>query len=560
MNRSAPSNRTLIDQLKKEGKPLISEIEDALIFKNSNPNVFGQRNINKSNLNLMDKQNRINYTEAMKFINKFNKNMTNSIDSYILKSQENNVFKKSFNRIKKLQQKFPSNETEKINYIFGNLIKKYSQRGLKITKQFFDKDIYKECGLLLMNNDLNKFYKYESALNRDKPSKKAEKNINFLRKIEKQAQKLYNKKLLERKNLEDEKENIIYFNGGDPNNLNNNEQNNNNMPSQPQEKKLEIKNKRQNLNFFLNRINIIIREIKEEKDEIKKLKKLIIEEEKMISLQKKKFNEENNINLENSEFSNKRRDKKTKTINPIMALHFGQKNKNDKKKLVSEESKVFSSTDNVNKENTSQSNIINNQNNNIQSESTNITNNNIKENSNINYLNKIYNHLTLAKIMRKRLSSITLFNRNKNFHKSNSLINLKKKRIRRVSLEVPKNLKKSLTVSDTYEKISNLDFISYKEDTTKKREKVSKLLKKYYGRRYPEFNMKNNHIKILNNFVKLREEIIKSEKNNDFYIYNNDLPQLMKKNIEINLEQNEKLKNYGSTFIQSFYDKKLKDD
>ena len=129
MNRSAPSNRTLIDQLKKEGKPLISEIEDALIFKNSNPNVFGQRNINKSNLNLMDKQNRINYTEAMKFINKFNKNMTNSIDSYILKSQENNVFKKSFNRIKKLQQKFPSNETEKINYIFGNLIKKYSQRG-----------------------------------------------------------------------------------------------------------------------------------------------------------------------------------------------------------------------------------------------------------------------------------------------------------------------------------------------------------------------------------------------------------------------------------------------
>ena len=532
MNRSAPSNRTLIDQLKKEGKPLISEIEDALIFKNSNPNVFGQRNINKSNLNLMDKQNRINYTEAMKFINKFNKNMTNSIDSYILKSQENNVFKKSFNRIKKLQQKFPSNETEKINYIFGNLIKKYSQRGLKITKQFFDKDIYKECGLLLMNNDLNKFYKYESALNRNKPSKKAEKNIIFLRKIEKQEQ----------------------------NNLNNNEQNNNNISSQTQEKKLEIKNKRQNLSVFLNRINIIIREIKEEKDEIKKLKKLIIEEEKMISLQQKKFNEENNINLENSEFSNKRRDKKTKTINPIMALHFGQKNKNDKKKLVSEESKVFSSTDNVNKENTSQSNIINNQNNNIQSESTNITNNNIKENSNINYLNKLYNHLTLAKIMKKRLSSITLFNRNKNFHKSNSLINLKKKRIRRVTLEVPKNLKKSLTVSDTYEKISNLDFISYKEDTTKKREKVSKLLKKYYGKRYPEFNMKNNHIKILNNFVKLREEIIKSEKNNDFYIYNNDLPQLMKKNIEINLEQNEKLKNYGSTFIQSFYDKKLKDD
>ena len=87
-----------------------------------------------------------------------------------------------------------------------------------------------------------------------------------------------------------------------------------------------------------------------------------------------------------------------------MALHFGRKNKNKKKKLISEESNNFSSTDNVNKENTSQSIIINNQNNNIQSESTNITNHNIKENKNINYLNKIYNHLTLAKIMKKRLN------------------------------------------------------------------------------------------------------------------------------------------------------------
>jgi hypothetical protein len=272
-----------------------------------------------------------------------------------------------------------------------------------------------------MNNDLNKFYNYEYTMNKNNKNKKAEKNINFLNKIKKQAQKLYNKRLLERKNFEEE-ENIIYFNKSNENNANNanneNNTNNNNDPnnnasSQLQEKKAEIKNKRQNLNVFINRVNIILKEIKEEKDEIKKLKKLILEEEKMISFQKRKYDEEHNINLENSEFTNQRKNKKTKTINPIMSLHFGQKNKNDKKKLISEESNVFSSTDNVNKENTSQSNIINNQNKYVQSESTNITNNNIRENNNINYLNKIYNHLTFARIKIKRLSWITLYDRKK---------------------------------------------------------------------------------------------------------------------------------------------------
>ena len=177
-----------------------------------------------------------------------------------------------------------------LRYIFGNLIKKYSQRGLEISKKLFDKDIYKESGLLLMNNDLNKFYNFEYTMNKNNKNKKAEKNINFLNKIKKQAQKLYNKRLLERKNFEEE-ENIIYFNKKNENNANNenngNNTNNNNDPNNNassllQEKKAEIKNKRQNLNVFINIINIILKEIKEEKDEIKKLKKLILEEEKMI--------------------------------------------------------------------------------------------------------------------------------------------------------------------------------------------------------------------------------------------------------------------------------------
>ena len=562
MNRSVPSNRYLIDKLEKEGMPLINEIEDALIFRNSKLNTFGRRNIDKLNLSTTEGQKRINYAKAIKFIHKFNKKMTNSIDNYTKKSKENDFFKKQFHRIKKIQKNIPSIENEKMNYVFGNLLKKYEEKGLKISKEYIDRDIYKECGLLLMNNDLNKFYKHNFALYKNEKGKKAEKNISFLNKIKKQAQKLYNKRLLERKNLEDEMENVIYFNGNNNNQENNNNNNLNKGNNIFPENKQEIRNKRQNLSIFLNKVNIIIREIKEEKEEIKKLKKLILEEEKMITLQRKKYHKENNLNIKNeesSEFPNQRRSKKTKTINPIMSLHFGKRNKNDKKKLISEESNIFSSNDNINKENTSQSNILNIQNNNNPySESTNLTNNNIKETRNQDYLNKLYKNFSIANIMKKRSSTISLYKEgNKKLNRQKSFVNLKKSR--RKSFEIPKSLKTSLTVTETYEKISNLDFISFEKNTNKKREKIRNLLKKYYGKKYQEFNKKNNHIQILNNYLRLKEEIIRSEKNNDLYEYRNVLPKLVKKKIEITLEQNKKLKNYGNLFIQTFYDKKLKD-
>ena len=71
INRSVPSNRRLIDKLKKEGKPYITELEDALIFKNSLQNTFSQKNINKSQNNSIEGPKRINYSEAMKFIHNF---------------------------------------------------------------------------------------------------------------------------------------------------------------------------------------------------------------------------------------------------------------------------------------------------------------------------------------------------------------------------------------------------------------------------------------------------------------------------------------------------------
>ena len=69
---------------------------------------------------------------------------------------------------------------------------------------------------------------------------------------------MYNKKLIESKKLEEENEKFIFFN---------NENKQIVKPIQPpDEKKPEPIRKRQSLFNFVNRVNIIIREIKEEKD------------------------------------------------------------------------------------------------------------------------------------------------------------------------------------------------------------------------------------------------------------------------------------------------------
>ena len=577
----APSNRKLIEKLRKEGMPSIGEIENLLIYQQS----LSQKIRNKSKNNKLANQKGINFTEAMKFIYNFNKKATKSINVYHTLKKDNDKFLASMDKFKHRNKILPSIEQEKVNYIFSNLIKKYEKRGINVTRSFIDSDIYKKNGLLLSNTDIYHFYKFD-ILDQNEKDKKAEKNMDFLVKIKRQAQRMYNKKLIESKKLEEENEKFIFFN---------NENKQIVKPIQPpDEKKPEPIRKRQSLFNFVNRVNIIIREIKDEKKEIKKLKKLILEEEKFIQLQKRKMKEQNNMNNnmnnnlnknnnnsisknEESSYIRTNKRKKARTINPIFTKNFNSKstdqiannnksNNDGKNKLISEESKILSSTENINKENTTMHTNTKNNLNTLISDSTNLTNNNINEYKNRKLLYKIYNNLSLAKIMRRRLSSIPYLNISNQSNNSESrgsipsgiAINLRKKR--RSSLQIPKNLKRDLTVDETYEKIANLDFISLEKDTDIRREKVNTLLKKYYGRRYQEYNKKNNHIKILNNYERLKNEIINSEKKNTIYAYSAVLPKAMQKRIEYNLEQNEKLKNYGSEYIKSFYEKKLNDE
>ena len=296
-----------------------------------------------------------------------------------------------------------------------------------------------------------------------------------------------------------------------------------------------------------------------EHKEIDTLTKLIRIEEKNNLYQKRKFDRQNNINNSNIAFMKRKRTKKVKTINPIMSSHYRNNINDQKTELISEENNVSYSPDNLNRDSTIFTNNLNNQNI-YQSESTNMThNNNDQTGSGLNYITDIYRNLNLAKVMKKRLSSVNLLNKFYLMNKSESKTSNQDdaQNIRRGSVEVPRNLKLSISAGDIYEKISNMDFLSYKKNKDKKKEKVTVLLKKYYGKKYSEFNMKNNHIKIFNNFIRLKDELIRTENKNEFYQNSADLPKITRKKIEHNLDNEEELKSAGDIFLKNFFNKKL---
>ena len=556
--RLSPLDSNLIKRLIKVKKPNINEIRNALTYENRYINEFIVNNKNNKQINRNQSENNIDYIEARKFIHKFNKKFKYNRNNYYQQSKETNNFQRLFAGVKKMQRKLPALETDKINYNFCNLMNKYEEKGLRITKEFFNKDIFtSNTGLLLFKDDLNNFYKYDFMLNKGEKGNKYQKNLNFLFKVKRHANQKYNKIILQQKKLERGNKDLIFFNSS-----NNNDKKNSisiTMPTQPIRKRLQIKNKRHNLQDFLNKISIGLKELKEEKEEIDTLTKLIRIEEKNNLYQKRKFDRQNNINNSNIAFMKRKRTKKVKTINPIMSSHYRNNINDQKTELISEENNVSYSPDNLNRDSTIFTNNLNNQNI-YQSESTNMThNNNDQTGSGLNYITDIYRNLNLAKVMRKRLSSVNLLNKFYLMNKSESKTSNQDdaQNNRRGSVEVPRNLKLSISAGDIYEKISNMDFLSYKKNKDKKKERVTVLLKKYYGKKYSEFNMKNNHIKIFNNFIRLKDELIRTENKNEFYQNSADLPKITRKKIEHNLDNEEELKSAGDIFLKNFFNKKL---
>ena len=533
--KSEPTNKDMIKKFKEEGMPIIGEIQEALNNNNQEFINIEPENENKASKKLhKQKDGEINFNQEIKFISNFTKKIENYINNYNQIKKDNNYFITAFHNMQKRHKENTSNQQKKYNYALGNLLTKYLNKGLVISKDSLDKDVYKESSLLIPKRRLNKFYKYDFIINEKTIDKRINKNINFLKKIKKQTNRKYELTLLKGAKLD---ENYIYANA--------------NIHERKKELQPKLVNsKSEDLYRYFNKITYSLKDIQNEKREIRKIKKLILEEEKRLFQQRNQnkknannnYNSNNNITNknkteDNSLFLNRlNKGKRTRSINPIMSTSI-MENKN--KKLISE------------------INHLNNLNS-LNSESTNLSignKNHDKEKKDIKLFH-IYNQLSLLNYIKKRQSSIYFMNKNNPLNYSNSL-NIHKKR--KSSLDIPKNLNRALTVNEAYDKITDLGFISHQKNSEIKREKVKTLLKKYYGKKYQEFNEKNNHIHILNNCEKIKEKIIETEKTSTFVKYKNELPRLLQNKIELNLRLNKKLKNYGKDFIISFYDKKLND-
>ena len=533
--KSEPTNKDMIKKFKEEGMPIIGEIQEALNNNNQEFINIEPENENKASKKLhKQKDGEINFNQEIKFISNFTKKIENYINNYNQIKKDNDYFITAFHNMQKRRNENASNQQKEYNYALGNLLTKYLNKGLVISKDSLDKDVYKESSLLIPKRRLNKFYKYDFIINEKTIDKRINKNINFLKKIKKQTNRKYELTLLKGAKLD---ENYIYANA--------------NIHERKKESQPKLVNsKSEDLYRYFNKIIYSLKDILNEKREIRKIKKLILEEEKRLFQQRNQnkknannnYNSNNNITNknkteDNSLFLNRlNKGKRTRSINPIMSTSI-MENKN--KKLISE------------------INHLNNLNS-LNSESTNLSignKNHDKEKKDIKLFH-IYNQLSLLNYIKKRQSSIYFMNKNNPLNYSNSL-NIHKKR--KSSLDIPKNLNRALTVNEAYDKITDLGFISHQKNSEIKREKVKTLLKKYYGKKYQEFNEKNNHIHILNNCEKIKEKIIETEKTSTFVKYKNELPRLLQNKIELNLRLNKKLKNYGKDFIISFYDKKLND-
>ena len=533
--KSEPTNKDMIKKFKEEGMPIIGEIQEALNNNNQEFINIEPENENKASKKLhKQKDGEINFNQEIKFISNFTKKIENYINNYNQIKKDNDYFITAFHNMQKRRNENASNQQKKYNYALGNLLTKYLNKGLVISKDSLDKDVYKESSLLIPKRRLNKFYKYDFIINEKTIDKRINKNINFLKKIKKQTNRKYELTLLKGAKFD---ENYIYANA--------------NIHERKKESQPKLVNsKSEDLYGYFNKITYSLKDIQNEKREIRKIKKLILEEEKRLFQQRNQnkknannnYNSNNNITNknkteDNSLFLNRlNKGKRTRSINPIMSTSI-MENKN--KKLISE------------------INHLNNLNS-LNSESTNLSignKNHDKEKKDIKLFH-IYNQLSLLNYIKKRQSSIYFMNKNNPLNYSNSL-NIHKKR--KNSLDIPKNLNRALTVNEAYDKITDLGFISHQKNSEIKREKVKTLLKKYYGKKYQEFNEKNNHIHILHNCEKIKEKIIETEKTSTFVKYKNELPRLLQNKIELNLRLNKKLKNYGKDFIISFYDKKLND-
>ena len=266
-----PSHRDLrlLDKIKSQGNVLIEDLQKILSYRK--PKTY---KIFLDKLSDKPDENEIIINELIGIVQKFNKVLAEKMDEYQDKNEENKIFRLYYKEYNKL---FNKKYSSKINNseIFSELLYEYKNKNLNFQKQFLNKNIFNPCGLLPTTKKQTIDY-FDSIIKSDEPNdEKGMKYIHFIEKLYKQASKL--------------SKNFVFCNDWSPDLKNNNNTN----------KKEELLKK--------NKKKIWKKEIKCDKKEIRKLKKLI-----------EIFNEEyNKLNLNKKLKFDINKKIKNKTLNPV---------------------------------------------------------------------------------------------------------------------------------------------------------------------------------------------------------------------------------------------------
>ena len=316
----------ILDKIKSQGDVLIEDLQK--IFAYQKPRTY-KLYLDKSS-HKQDEDEKAIY-ELIEIIQKFNKVLSEKMEEYHDKNEENKVFYLYYNGYNKL---FNSGKhTSRINNdnIFGNLLYEYKNKNFNFKSQFLKKNIFSPCGLLPTTKKQTIDYFDSEIQNNGQNSVKSIKCIHFIEKLYKQASKLSKSFVIS-------------------NDWNSDVKNNNNV-----NKEEEILRK--------NKEKIWKREIKFEKKEIEKLKKLLEianEEYNKLNMDKKikcninrknrkktinfvKFSE--NISLYNLKYDEKNLNKKINSAKKIPKLsNLSNTLKSDTKNLNNQNNDYFSKT------------------------------------------------------------------------------------------------------------------------------------------------------------------------------------------------------------------------
>ena len=170
------SNRDVINKIEKNEKLKKSKLID--IFSHGHQKLHQLYSKNENHTYNQDDEI---YIGLFPRIKKYNAICRENIDKYLNKKNENKNFLKQYLGFKKQNKEMCNDE---IAFLYGNLLKQYSDKNLEFTKNFLSgKKLFKENGLLVRKkSDLEDYYHKEIKKN-GKHSKNAMRDIIYINSI-----------------------------------------------------------------------------------------------------------------------------------------------------------------------------------------------------------------------------------------------------------------------------------------------------------------------------------------------------------------------------------------